>query len=144
MLRYVRPGEDALVVIKIDRLARSVNHLLTISVDLAERGVELISITEQIDTTTPHGKAFFTIMGVFAELERNTLIERTYVGLRAARKRGRIGGRPKKLSRAQIEQAVALRDKHTQTEIAKSFGVHVSTVSRALAVYDKEKKAEDG
>tara|TARA_R100001143_G_scaffold62729_1_gene66842 strand:- start:812 stop:1462 length:651 start_codon:yes stop_codon:yes gene_type:complete len=138
LLDYARPG-DALVVQKFDRLARSVQTLLGITKELEDKGIELISLSDQIDTTTPHGKAFFTIAGAFAELERNLIIARTKAGLEAARKRGKVGGRPAKLTKSQIEQAIILKETETLTKIAESFHVHVSTVSRGIRDYEAKK-----
>src|SRR5712664_670312 len=93
-LAYVRPG-DTFVVWKLDRAGRSLTHLIELLKGLKERGIEFISLTEQIDTTTPGGKLIFHLMGALAEFERDLIRERTNAGLVAARARGRIGGRPK-------------------------------------------------
>lgn len=89
---------DTLVVWKLDRLGRSLLHLITVLADLQERGINFISLTENIDTTAPGGKLIFHVMGVLADFEHNLLRERTNAGLAAARERGRRGGRPKKLA----------------------------------------------
>src|SRR5437870_11110277 len=96
-LSYVRPG-DTFVIWKLDRAGRSLTHLIELLKGLKERGIEFISLTEQIDTTTPGGKLIFHLMGALAEFERDLIRERTNAGLAAARARGRVGGRPKKLS----------------------------------------------
>src|SRR5882762_11181785 len=95
-LAYLRPG-DTLVVWKLDRAGRSLSHLIELLKGLKERGIEFISLTEQIDTTTPGGKLIFHLMGALAEFERELIRERTNAGLAAARARGRVGGRPRKL-----------------------------------------------
>src|SRR5258708_3813678 len=95
-LAYLRKG-DTLVVWKLDRAGRSLTHLIDLLKRLKERGIEFISLTEQIDTTTPGGKLIFHLMGALAEFERDLIRERTNAGLAAARVRGRVGGRPRKL-----------------------------------------------
>src|SRR5690242_8381263 len=95
-LKYVRPG-DTFVVWKLDRAGRSLPHLIELLKDLQGRDIEFLSLTEQIDTTTPGGKLLFHLMGALAEFERDLIRERTNVGLAAARARGRVGGRPRKL-----------------------------------------------
>jgi len=95
-LAYVRPG-DTFVVWKLDRAGRSLTHLIELLKGLQERGIEFISLTEQIDTTTPGGKLIFHLMGALAEFEHDLIRERTNAGLAAARARGRVGGRPRKL-----------------------------------------------
>ena len=95
-LQYVRPG-DTLVVWRLDRLGRSLPHLITTMTALEERGIGFKSMTENIDTTSG-GKLIFHIFGALAEFERNLIRERTTAGLSAARARGRTGGRPKALT----------------------------------------------
>ena len=91
LLSRVRPG-DTLVVWKLDRLGRSLKHLLEVVAFLEERGVALRVLTEQIDTSTPGGKLVFHVFGALAEFERDLIRERTRAGLAAARARGRVGG----------------------------------------------------
>ena len=95
-LSYVREG-DTLVVWRLDRLGRSLTHLIETVSQLDNRKIGFKSLTEQIDTTTSGGKLIFHIFGALAEFERNLIRERTNAGLQAARARGRVGGRPKKL-----------------------------------------------
>jgi DNA invertase Pin-like site-specific DNA recombinase len=107
MLEMLRPG-DVLVVWKLDRLGRSLKELIETVLLLAERGVELKSLKENIDTSTPTGKLMFHIIAALAEFERDIIQERTQAGLEAARARGRTGGRPKatsKLRPGQIDRA---------------------------------------
>jgi len=94
MLDMARPG-DVIVVWRLDRLGRSLKQLIETVTTLNERGIELRSIKEQLDTTTPTGKLMFHIIGAMAEFERDIIRERTTAGLEAARARGRKGGRPK-------------------------------------------------
>ena len=93
-LAYARPG-DTLVVWRLDRLGRSLRHLIETVTELATRGVGFQSLTESIDTTSPGGKLIFHIFGALAEFERDLIRERTTAGLTAARARGRTGGRPR-------------------------------------------------
>ncbi len=107
LLDFMRPG-DVLVVWRIDRLGRKLPDVLRLVVDLQNRQIDLVSTTQQIDTTTPIGKFFFNITVVFAEFERDQLIERTNAGLQAARARGRVGGRKKNLTDAEEKRVVKL------------------------------------
>src|SRR3990170_7616784 len=93
-LNFVRSG-DTLVVWKLDRLGRSLKHLIETIRDLEQRQVSFKSLTENIDTTTSGGKLVFHLFGALAEFERDLIRERTQAGLAAARARGRMGGRPK-------------------------------------------------
>ncbi len=97
LLAFVRAG-DTVIVWKLDRLGRSLKDLIETLNLLKDRGVDFISLTEKIDTTTPGGKLIFHLMGALAEFERDLIRERTNAGLAAARARGRVGGRPKKLT----------------------------------------------
>jgi DNA invertase Pin-like site-specific DNA recombinase len=94
---YLRAG-DVLVVVKFDRLVRSLKELIQIVETLHKRGIDLQSLDDTIDTSTPHGKFFFHVFGAVAELERDLIQERTMAGLNAARARGRIGGRKPKMT----------------------------------------------
>src|SRR6202453_820626 len=87
---------DALVVWKFDRFARSVSHLLRALETFNALGVQFVSLSEQVDTSTPMGKMVFTVLGAVAELERNLIVERVRAGLRHARAKGKRLGRPKK------------------------------------------------
>src|SRR5713226_7537056 len=93
-LQFLREG-DTLVVWRLDRLGRSLRHLIDTIAALQQRHIGLKSITESIDTTTSGGKLIFHVFGALAEFERDIIRERTQAGLQAARARGRIGGRPK-------------------------------------------------
>src|SRR5947209_19980897 len=96
-LAYVREG-DSVVVWKLDRLGRSLKHLIETITNLNNRKIGFKSITENIDTTTSGGKLIFHIFGALTEFERDIIRERTLAGLQAARARGRMGGRPKALN----------------------------------------------
>ena len=97
MLNHLRQG-DVVVVWKLDRLGRSLKHLIDLVSDFREKGIEFISLNDSIDTTTVTGRLTFNIFASFAEFERELIRERTMAGLQAARERGRIGGRKKGLS----------------------------------------------
>ena len=108
-LKFLREG-DTLVVWKLDRLGRSLPHLLEVVAELEKRGIGFKSLREAIDTTTSGGRLVFHLFAALAEFERDIIRERTTAGLRAARARGRMGGRPKKMDESKIRQAQVLRD----------------------------------
>jgi DNA invertase Pin-like site-specific DNA recombinase len=128
-LKYVRKG-DALLVWRLDRLGRSLLHLIETVARLEERGIGFRSLQEAIDTTTSGGRLVFQIFGALAEFERNLIRERTQAGLAAARARGRKGGRPKALNQTKIELAYKLYDEknHTIKEICQILGVSKPTL----------------
>ena len=134
VLSYLRVG-DTLVVWRLDRLGRSLEHLIDVVAGLAERGIGFRSITEQIDTTTPGGKLIFHVFGALAEFERDLIRERTQAGLAAARSRGRVGGRPKKLmDPKQLELARTLFE-GGQTDIetiCRTLDISRATLYRAV------------
>jgi DNA invertase Pin-like site-specific DNA recombinase len=132
-LNYVRKG-DTLVVWRLDRLGRSLSHLIATMTDLEERGIGFQSLTENIDTTTSGGKLIFHIFGALAEFERNLIRERTQAGLTAARARGRKGGRPTALNNRQISIARALyTDKqHSIAEICRALKISRATLYRSI------------
>jgi DNA invertase Pin-like site-specific DNA recombinase len=132
-LDYLRPG-DQLVITKLDRLGRSTRHLLDLSEQLRTQGIDLQVLNIGIDTRTAAGRLFFTILGAFAEFERELISERTLDGLEAARARGRNGGRRPKLTAAQLAEARRLYDgkQHTMEHIAGLFRVSRSTLYRHL------------
>ena len=131
-LEYLAEG-DVLVVWKLDRLGRSLGHLLQILTGLKKRGIGFRSLTETIDTTTAMGNLLFQIFGALAEYERSLIQERVNAGLAAARKRGRVGGRPRKVEAEQIEAARRfISDGMTVSAAARSVGVKRSTLADAL------------
>lgn len=131
-LNYLKRG-DGLVVWKLDRLGRSLPHLLTIVTDLKDRGISFRSLTEQMDTATPHGELLFSIFGALAQYERALTRERVVAGLAAAKRRGRQGGRPPALVAEQIEQITAALDAGTsKASVCRSFKVPRSTLLDTL------------
>ena len=126
------PG-DVVVVTKYDRLSRSLQDLLSIVAAIQEKKAGFRSLAEDIDTTTPAGRLVFHVFASIAQFERERISERTREGLAAARKAGRIGGRPPALSRPQREEVRRLRDDDGRSiaEIARLFGVSPNTVRRA-------------
>lgn len=137
VLRMLRTG-DTLKVTRLDRLSRSVLHLVTLGANLRERGVGLHIIEQGIDTSTVEGRAMFGMLSVLAELQRELIVANTQDGLAAARARGRVGGRRPRLSPDQASLAQQLYDAREKTvqQIADLFGVPRSTVYGHL---DREK-----
>src|SRR4051812_10257464 len=132
-LSHLRSG-DTLVVWRLDRLGRSLSHLIETVRQLQDRGIGFRSLQEQIDTTTSGGKLVFHVFGALAEFERDLIRERTYAGLQAARARGRLFGRPKVLSPQQVKQlrSLAKDDRNTVTEICQTLGISRATYYRYL------------
>lgn len=132
-LAYARPG-DVLVVWKLDRLGRSLAHLIAVVQQLGEKGMGFRSVQEQMDTTTPGGQLIFHIFGALAEFERALIRERTNAGLAAARARGRVGGRRPSLSSDQVKMARQLVTNADTTvqQVADALHVSRATLYRAL------------
>jgi DNA invertase Pin-like site-specific DNA recombinase len=137
-LNYVRKG-DTLVVWRLDRLGRSLPHLIATMMALEEQGIGFKSLTENIDTTTSGGKLIFHIFGALAEFERNLIRERTQAGLSAARARGKRGERPKALTGRQVGIAHDLYEKrHPIAEICRTLKVSKATLYRALTTGESD------
>ena len=132
-LSYVRAG-DTLVVWRLDRLGRSLRHLIDTISGLQSRGVGFKSVQENIDTTTSGGKLVFHIFGALAEFERDIIRERTQAGLTAARARGRTGGRPKALNVTKVAMARELYDnkQNSIADICKSLNISRATLYRYI------------
>jgi DNA invertase Pin-like site-specific DNA recombinase len=128
-LELLRQG-DTLVVWRLDRLGRSLRHLIELITELEQAGIGFRSVTEAIDTTSPGGTLVFHIFGALAEFERNLIRERTRAGLEAARARGRCGGRRHKLDARKRALAVELyrERKHTVVEICSMLGITKPTL----------------
>ena len=132
-LAFARPG-DTLVVWRLDRLGRSLKHLIETITALDEQGIGFRSVQENIDTTSSGGKLIFHIFGSLAEFERDLIRERTQAGLAAARARGRVGGRPRALDakKAAIAQDLYKRKTHSVVEICRTLGISRATFYRAI------------
>lgn len=143
-LDYLRTG-DTLVIRALDRVAGSEVMAIEVIRDLAGRGVRLRSLTEpflDVDTSTPMGEAIVGIMAVLAQLRVSTIRENTRRGLAHARSEGRVGGRPSVMTPERIATAVTMRDNGANvSQIARTFGVGASSVSRAFAKYDADQGA---
>ena len=137
-LDFARPGET-LVVWRLDRLGRSLRHLVETVSGFEEAGIGFRSLNGDIDTTTSNGRLIFHIFCALAEFERDLLVDRSQAGLAAARARGKVAGRKPKLSPDQVAVAQRLhRDgKHNVSEIAKVLGVSRATIYRHLPVASK-------
>ncbi len=131
LLEQLRDG-DVIVVAKYDRLARSLRDLIDLVETIREKGAGFRSLAEDIDTTTSTGRLIFHVFGSIAEFERERIVERTKEGLAAARKRGRVGGRPRSLSTEAQEQIRRMRDEEHRsvTELARMFKVSRATIYR--------------
>lgn len=132
-LEFVRPG-DVLVVWKLDRLGRSLSHLLAIVTTLKDRGVAFRSLTEGMDTTTASGELLFHVFGALAQYERALIQERVVAGLAAARRRGRIGGRPPSIFGEKLDAIIAALDGGmSKAAVCRNFGVKRTTLIETLA-----------
>jgi DNA invertase Pin-like site-specific DNA recombinase len=129
-----------LVVWRLDRLGRSLRHLIDTVTSLAEQGIGFKSLQESIDTTTSGGKLVFHIFGALAEFEREIIRERTRAGLEAARSRGRKGGPKHKLTPKQVEIVRQLYKvkSHSLEEICDSFGISRVTLWRYVKAAENE------
>jgi DNA invertase Pin-like site-specific DNA recombinase len=138
-LSHLRSG-DTLVVWRLDRLGRSLRHLIDTVTSLEEKGIGFKSLTESIDTTSSGGKLVFHIFGALAEFEREIIRERTRAGLTAARVRGKAGGRPKKLSKNKAEMArkLYLDKTHSIEEICQTLGISRMTLWRYVKAEPNE------
>lgn len=132
-LAAVRPG-DVLVVWKLDRLGRSLPHLVEVINGLRRDGVGFRCVQEQIDTTSAGGRFYLHILAALAEFEREMISERTRAGMAAARRNGARLGRPPKITAAQLDEARVLIDtgQETRTAAAARLGIHPNTLRRAL------------
>ncbi|MCU7712983.1 recombinase family protein [Priestia sp. JV24] len=131
---------DVFVIYKLDRLARSTKQLYELSDKLKARGVEFVSLNDSIDTTTAAGRAMFGMLAVFAEFERSIIQERTQAGLKAAKKRGRVGGRPTLKANTKRQIVALFKSGESANDIAKEFNIGRSTVYKVLKEADLEEK----
>ncbi|MBW4033511.1 MAG: recombinase family protein [Acidobacteria bacterium] len=134
LLDRLEPG-DEVVAWKLDRMGRNTRNVLELIETITARGASFRSLTEGITTTGPMGRAMLTIMSAFAELERDTIVERTRAGLDAARAKGRLGGRPSKVDAKKLAtiQKLAASGDYTRAEIAAMVGLSNATLYRVLA-----------
>ena len=138
LLTVIKPG-DSLVIWKLDRLGRSLQHLVKIFHHLIDHEIGIISLQDPIDTSTAQGKLMFNIFSSLAEFEKDLIIERTNAGLNAARARGRCGGRPTGLSKKSMEKAKAAemlynQKKLTANQISEQLGISKTTLYKYLKI----------
>ena len=139
-LDFLQKG-DCLIVWKLDRLGRSLPHLLEIITSLQKNGIAFCSLTEKMDTSTPHGELLFNIFGSLAQYERALTRERIMAGLEAAKKRGRKGGRPKLISDEKMEAIIeALNSGSSKAAICRTFDIKRSTLYDAISRYHENIK----
>lgn len=132
MLRSLRK-DDILIVDSFSRLSRSTKDLLSLIDTLQQMNVQLISLKENLDTSTATGKLMLTMLSALSQFERDIIAERTLEGLKAAKARGRVGGRPK-ASEEKIKQALKLIDKEVSiSDASKAVGISTSTISRRIS-----------
>jgi DNA invertase Pin-like site-specific DNA recombinase len=125
-----------IVVWRFDRFARSVSHLLRALENFRSLGIEFVSLSEQIDTSTPTGKMVFTVLGAVAELERSLVVERVRAGLRNARAKGKRLGRPRKVTSPIVIERMRGQGA-TWRAIGKAIGVSAATALHASARANK-------
>lgn len=131
-LEYVKSG-DTLVVWKLDRLGRSLQHLIEIVNQLKARGIGFKSLTEGMDTSIPSGELLFHVFGALAQFERSLIKERVNAGLLAARKRGRVGGRPRAIPQEKMDAILeALDNGMSKAAVCRTFEVKRSTLIDTL------------
>jgi DNA invertase Pin-like site-specific DNA recombinase len=133
LLDHARSG-DVVTITKLDRLARSVAHLVDLAAHLSAEGIDLVVLDQGIDSTSPAGRLLFHVLGAIAEFERDLIRERTKVGLAAAKARGRTGGRPVTCTAETVQAARALMaGGMTVSAAARQLGIHRATLHRHLA-----------
>lgn len=125
---------DVVIVARFDRFARSVSHLLRALEEFSHLGVDFVSLSESIDTSTPMGRMIFTVLGAVAELERNLIKERVHMGISRARKEGKQLGRPKRIF--DRETARTMLQNMSVREVARQLGVSRGVVERALGAIE--------
>lgn len=142
MLRVLRKG-DVLVVWRLDRLGRSIRHLISVIDGLKRRGIGFLSLTENIDTVSAGGKLIFHILAAISEFEKSLIRERTIAGIEAAKARGKCPGRRRALTEAQcFEIRAAINDGTSIRDVAREYNVHPRTVVRGSSAWNWRKRAE--
>ena len=133
VLSSLKPG-DTFVVFKLDRVARSLSHLLEILDRIEKAGAAFQSLTEVIDTKSPAGRMMMQIIGAFAEFERELIRERTKAGIAAAKERGVVFGRHHGIPESEQPKMMRLwySGKYTKSELAKMYSVHISSIKRTI------------
>jgi DNA invertase Pin-like site-specific DNA recombinase len=140
-LKRLKPG-DVLVVWKLDRLGRSLPHLIDVISDLRDQGVGFESLRDHIDTTSAGGRFYFHILAALAEFERELIVERTKAGIAAAKRAGVRVGRPPKLTAAQIDKArLQIAGGASVEATAQTFGVSATTLARSLVRLQNDPRA---
>jgi DNA invertase Pin-like site-specific DNA recombinase len=130
--------DDTFVVWKLDRLGRSVKQLVDLVSGFEDEGINFVSLTDSIDTSTPAGRFFFHVMASLAEMERELIVERTRAGLGTARARGRIGGRKRVMTDGKVEAArKLLASGMPPREVASTLGISVATLYRWLPAVNR-------
>jgi DNA invertase Pin-like site-specific DNA recombinase len=141
-LNFTRPG-DVLVVWKLDRLSRSLGHLVETIQTLEKRSIAVRSLTEMLDTSRPEGSAILPLIAALCAVERNLVRERTMAGLVAARQRGRIGGRPRLFTAEKRRAALPLlADGTPPRDVANILGISIATLYRCLPASQRTAPAE--
>jgi DNA invertase Pin-like site-specific DNA recombinase len=140
MIEQFRPG-DKLYVWRLDRLGRSLKHIIDLVLSLSEKGIIIKGLTDGVDTSTINGRLFLNIMASLAEYERELIRERTKAGLQSARARGRLGGRPKGFSKESISKLLLMRSvyqdvKKSPEEIYTALGLTRATFYRYAKILD--------
>jgi len=137
LIEYIREG-DKLVVTELSRMSRSLMHLLQVVQELERKHIDIISLRENIDTSTATGRCFLSIMGAISQMERELKAERSLAGREAAKARGKTGGRPK-IDPDKLEQARILYENSNKTaaEVCKSVGIGKRTFFYYLSKYKK-------
>jgi len=132
-IEYCRSG-DTLIVWRLDRLGRSLGHLIATVNQLKEKGVGFVSLSESIDTITPTGKLVFHVFGALAEFERSLIKARTVAGMQSARNRGVKMGRPSSLDQEKVKAVKELwaKGETSTAQLARMFGTSRATVYRAI------------
>jgi DNA invertase Pin-like site-specific DNA recombinase len=134
-LLHLRAG-DTLCVWRLDRLGRSMNDLVTLLEGFKSAGVHFESVTEQLDTSTPMGAFLYYMAAAFSQMQRDQIVENTNAGLLAARAKGKIGGRPRKVTEEKLETArLLIASGQTYPQTARALGVAASTLYTALPVF---------
>ena len=140
MLKSLEPGQTV-VVWKLDRLGRSMTHMVQVMDDLLQRGTKIKSLTEGIDTSTTAGLMVAHVISAIASYERSLIIERTKAGMVAAKAQGRVGGRPATITQQKKDLIVAMQNmKLTHTQIAEQIGISRMTLHRWLDKMEDERK----